>query len=120
MPTAIVQAAFDGDVDAVRAWLAAGGAVDEFHGDVNHLAVGLRLFAPLIDIAIHSRLNSPELIKILLEAGARYQSRYLMGAIRIGNLGAVQLFLPHADVNEPYGNWTVLHFAAFGGSKGKD
>jgi len=43
-----------------------------------------------------------------------------MGAIRIGNLGAEQLFLPHADVNEPYGNWTVLHFAAFGGSKGKD
>ena len=28
----VAQAAFDGDVDAVRAWLAAGGDIDETFG----------------------------------------------------------------------------------------
>ena len=124
MPIApVAQAAFDGDVDAVRAWLAAGGPVDERFGGgpvdgVGSLAISLPLFAPLIHIAIHGP-NASEVVSILLEAGARYEDGYLMNAIGRGNVEAVRLLLPYADVNIRHGCWTALHFATSCGREGR-
>ena len=114
----VAQAAFDGDVDAVRAWLAAGGDIDETFGTLPALGLAvIPYFSPLINIAIHGP-NASEVVSVLLEAGARYEHRYLMQAIGRGNVEALRLLLPFADVNEKYGAWTALHFAANCGHEG--
>ena len=114
----VAQAAFDGDVDAVRAWLATGGDIDETFGTLPALGHAVvPYFSPLINIAIHGP-NASEVVSVLLEAGARYEHRYLMNAIRGGNVKAVRLLLPYADVNEKYGAWTALHFATDCGHEG--
>ena len=114
----VAQAAFDGDVDAVRTWLAAGGDIDETFGTLPALGLAvIPYFSPLINIAIHGP-NASEVVSVLLEAGARYEHRYLMQAIGRGNVEALRLLLPFADVNEKYGAWTALHFAANCGHEG--
>ena len=118
IPLRVAQAAFDGDVDAVRAWLGAGGAVDEVCEHANELAPSLPFSEPLIHIAAHGP-NASEVVSVLLDAGARYEHRYLMSAVGLGNVETVQVLLPRANVNERFGYWTPLHWAAAGGYKNR-
>ena len=90
----VVKAVHEGDIDAVRSWLAAGG--DEF---VNEPALYeyrrpldrrlCRTIEKLVCHAIHGdSANSTAIVEVLLQAGARPELDFLMSAISTKNVNA--------------------------------
>jgi len=99
----VVKAVREGDIDAVRSWLAAGG--DEF---VNEPALYeyrrpldrrlCRTIEKLVCHAIHGdSANSTAMVEVLLQAGARPELDFLMSAISTKNVNAA-LQLPKREM----------------------
>ena len=112
IPGAIRLAVGDGDVDAVRSWLAAGG--DAFVNDVVTTVDG---HSELLFLATTSRANrGSAMAQLLLDFGARPAVINVIKAIGNDNMETVRLLLARgADVRERYGTWTALHFVTLAG-----
>ena len=112
IPGAIRLAVGDGDVDAVRSWLAAGG--DAFVNDVVATVDG---HSELLYLATTSRANrGSAMAQLLLDFGARPAVINVIKAIGSDNMETVRLLLARgADMRERYGTWTALHFVTLAG-----
>ena len=117
IPGAIRLAVGDGDVDAVRSWLAdsSDAFVNEtFHEDASYAQDSL------LALATGRRANrGSAMSRLLLDFGARPELDFLVNAIGIDNMETVRLLLARGvDVRGRYGTWTPLHYATLAGELG--
>ena len=115
----VVKAVREGDLDAVRSWLAAGG--DEFVDEPAQYEYR-RPLDPDVYYAteklIHHAIsgdsaNSTAMVEVLLQAGARPELDFLMAAIGRSNVNAALTLLAHGvDPTPRFGVWTAIHYAA--------
>ena len=117
IPGAIRIAVGDGDVDAVRSWLADGG--DAFVNETFLQGGSYSLSSPL---ALATRFRADEgsaMAQLLLDFGARLEIHFLINAIGSDNMETVRLLLARGvDVQGRYGSWTPLHYATLAGELG--
>ena len=117
IPGAIRIAVGDGDVDAVRSWLADGG--DAFVNETFLQGGSYSLSSPMA-LATRFRANEGSaMAQLLLDFGARLEIHFLINAIGSDNMEMVRLLLARGvDVQGRYGSWTPLHYATLAGELG--
>jgi len=117
IPGAIRIAVGDGDVDAVRSWLADGG--DAFVNETFLQGGSYSLSSPMA-LATRFRANEGSaMAQLLLDFGARLEIHFLINAIGSDNMETVRLLLARGvDVQGRYGSWTPLHYATLAGELG--
>ena len=133
VPHEIIEAAYNGNLNKLQAWLDGGGTAfleeevnyTEFTGeeplsDESDDDIIEEYHGPLLQVACDSVHENVPIVEALLEAGANLCHQNLMNAIGQGKLGVVRLLLEHddIDVTRRFGVWTALHYAASGGRDG--